>query len=123
MPSFIPGAGVLAIFSAEAQEKYIPGAAEPANNRSAILEFRVANVDAEYVRLQSLVQDLGQGSHESALGNMFGVLSRPDGNLVDFYSPAKINRVGATGESGMDLRRLRAPEPKAPAGRPGLGFL
>jgi len=47
---FHTGVGVLAIFSAEAQEKYISGSAEAANNRSA-LEFRVANVDAEYVRL------------------------------------------------------------------------
>jgi glyoxalase/bleomycin resistance protein/dioxygenase superfamily protein len=44
-------AGVLAIFSAAAQEKYIPGSAEPATNRSVILEFKVADVDAEYRRL------------------------------------------------------------------------
>jgi hypothetical protein len=37
-------AGVLAIFSAAAQEKYIPGSAEPATNRSVILEFKVADV-------------------------------------------------------------------------------
>ena len=53
---FPTGAGVLAIFSAEAQEKYIPGSAEPASNRSAILEFRVAHVDEEYAPLYDIVK-------------------------------------------------------------------
>ena len=47
---FHTGVGVLAIFSAEAQEKYIPGSTDAATNRSAILEFRVTNVDQEYER-------------------------------------------------------------------------
>jgi len=47
---------VLAIFSAEAQEKYIPGSAEAAENKSMILEFRVTDVDQECRRLQSLVK-------------------------------------------------------------------
>jgi uncharacterized glyoxalase superfamily protein PhnB len=50
------GGGMLAIFSAEAQEKYIPGSAEAAKNRSIIMEFKVADVDQEYKRLQSLVK-------------------------------------------------------------------
>jgi len=37
----------MTIFSAAAQEKYIPGSAEPARNRSVILEFKVADVDAD----------------------------------------------------------------------------
>lgn len=48
---FPTGVGVLAIFSAEAQDKYIPKSAEPGENKSAILEFEVADVDQEYVRL------------------------------------------------------------------------
>src|SRR5215472_12285625 len=32
--------GVLAIFAAGAQEKYIPGSAEPGSNKSVIVEFR-----------------------------------------------------------------------------------
>jgi uncharacterized glyoxalase superfamily protein PhnB len=86
---FHTGAGVLAIFSAEAQEKYIPGAAEPANNRSAILEFRVANVDAEYVRLQSLVQTWVKAPTNQPWGTRSVYFRDPEGNLVDFYSPAK----------------------------------
>src|SRR5580704_3402996 len=53
---FPSDAGVFAIFSAEAQEKYIPGSTESAKNRSVILEFRVSDVDQEYRRLQSLVK-------------------------------------------------------------------
>ena len=53
---FSTGVGVLAIFSADAQEKYIPGSEEAAKNKSVILEFRVADVDQEYRRLQSLVK-------------------------------------------------------------------
>src|SRR5215469_2313062 len=52
---FPTGVGVLAIFSANAQEKYIPHSAEPGNNRSAILEFRVPDADKEYKRLQVIV--------------------------------------------------------------------
>jgi catechol 2,3-dioxygenase-like lactoylglutathione lyase family enzyme len=40
--------GVLAIFSANAQEKYIPSSAEVTANRSVISEFRVADVDQQY---------------------------------------------------------------------------
>ncbi len=53
---FRTGGGVLAIFAAEAQEKYIPGSAEAGQNKGVILEFRVADVDREYGRLQSLVK-------------------------------------------------------------------
>jgi len=53
---FATGVGVLSIFSYRAQEKYIPGSAVAEKNRSVILEFRVANVDAEYRRLQGLVK-------------------------------------------------------------------
>jgi hypothetical protein len=38
---FHTGAGVLAVYSAAAQEKYISGSVEAAKNRSVILEFRV----------------------------------------------------------------------------------
>src|ERR1700680_3552848 len=53
---FPTSAGTLAIFDSDAQEKYIPGSAQAGQNRSAILEFNVANVDQEYVRLQGIVK-------------------------------------------------------------------
>ena len=53
---FPTGVGVLAIFSKDAQEKYIPGSAKAAKNRSVVPQFRVSDVDQEYRRLQSLVK-------------------------------------------------------------------
>jgi hypothetical protein len=46
---------VRALF-ATAPEKYIPGSATSGQNHSAILEFRVGDVDKEYARLHDLVK-------------------------------------------------------------------
>ena len=53
---FQTSVGVLAIFSEDAQERYIPGSAEAAKNNSVVLEFRVASADQEYRRLYSPVK-------------------------------------------------------------------
>ena len=84
---FATDASVLAIFSAKAQERYIPGAAEAAKNRSAILEFQVADVDAEYRRLQSLVKVWVKGPTTQPWGTRSIYFRDPDGNLVNFFSP------------------------------------
>jgi catechol 2,3-dioxygenase-like lactoylglutathione lyase family enzyme len=86
---FPTGVGVLAIFSAEAQEKYIPGSAEAARNKNVILEFRVADVDQEYRRLHSLVKDWVKPPSTQPWGTRSVYFRDPDGNLVDFYTPAK----------------------------------
>jgi catechol 2,3-dioxygenase-like lactoylglutathione lyase family enzyme len=87
---FHTGVGVLAIFSAEAQEKYIPGSADAASNRSAILEFKVDDVDYEYVRLQPLVKIWVRPPTTQPWGTRSVYFRDPDGNLVNFYMPAKI---------------------------------
>jgi catechol 2,3-dioxygenase-like lactoylglutathione lyase family enzyme len=86
---FHTGVGVLAIFSYAAQEKYIPNSAEPGKNRSAILEFRVSDVDQEYARLQTLVKDWVKPPTTQPWGTRSTYFRDPDGNLVDFYAPAK----------------------------------
>jgi catechol 2,3-dioxygenase-like lactoylglutathione lyase family enzyme len=86
---FATGVGVLAIFSAEAQEKYIPGSADAAKNRSSILEFRVENVDDEYRRLETLVKVWVKPPTTQPWGTRSIYFRDPDGNLVDFYTPAK----------------------------------
>ena len=86
---FRTGLGVLAVFSAAAQEKYIPGSAEAAKNRSAILEFRVSDVHQEYVRLQSLVKTWVKPPTTQPWGTRSIYFRDPEGNLVDFYTPAK----------------------------------
>ena len=86
---FHTGVGVLAIFSAEAQEKYFPGSTDAATNRSAILEFRVTNVDQEYERLQPLVKTWVKKPTTQPWGTRSIYFRDPDGNLVDFYAPVQ----------------------------------
>jgi catechol 2,3-dioxygenase-like lactoylglutathione lyase family enzyme len=88
---FATGIGVLAIFSAEAQENYIPGSAEAAKNRSLILEFGVVDVDLEYRRLASLVKVWVKPPTTQPWGTRSVYFRDPDGNLVDFYTPAKVH--------------------------------
>jgi uncharacterized glyoxalase superfamily protein PhnB len=83
---FATGVGVLSIFSYRAQEKYIPGSAEAEKNRSVILEFKVANVDAEYRRLQGLVKTWVKPPTTQPWGSRSIYFRDPDGNLVDFYT-------------------------------------
>jgi catechol 2,3-dioxygenase-like lactoylglutathione lyase family enzyme len=84
---FHTGTGVLAIFSAAAQQKYIPGSTEAAKNKSVILEFRVADVDKEYVKLQSNVKTWVKPPSTQPWGTRSIYFRDPDGNLVDFYAP------------------------------------
>lgn len=86
---FHTGVGVLAIFSAAAQEKYIPDSAEAAKNKTVILEFQVTNVDKEYARLQSLVKTWVKPPTTQPWGTRSTYFRDPDGNLVDFYMPPK----------------------------------
>jgi len=83
---FRTGAGVLAIFSSEAQEKYIPGSAKPGENHSAILEFKVNDVDQEYARLQGFVQIWVKAPTNQPWGTRSIYFRDPDGNLVDFFT-------------------------------------
>jgi uncharacterized glyoxalase superfamily protein PhnB len=82
---FATGGGTLAIFSAEAQEKYISGSAEAGKNRSSILEFKVTDVDGEYARLQKTVKMWVKAPSDQPWGTRSIYFRDPDGNLVDFY--------------------------------------
>lgn len=86
---FRTSVGVLAIYSAEAQEKYIPGSAQAAKNRSVILEFSVDDVDLEYKRLESLVKVWVKPPTTQPWGTRSIYFRDADGNLVDFYTPPK----------------------------------
>jgi catechol 2,3-dioxygenase-like lactoylglutathione lyase family enzyme len=84
---FHTGVGVLAIFSAAAQEKYIPGSAKAARNKSVILEFSVVDVDREYARLQGIVETWVKPPTTQPWGTRSIYFRDPDGNLVDLYTP------------------------------------
>ena len=83
---FRTGSGVLAVFSAEAQEKYIPGSTKPGENHSAILEFKVTDVDAEYERLHEIVKTWVKGPTNQPWGTRSIYFRDPDGNLVNFFT-------------------------------------
>ena len=83
------GSGVLAIFSFDAQQKYIPGVTESARNKSVILEFRVSDPDREYRRLQGLVTSWVKPPSTQPWGTRSIYFRDPDGNLVNFFTRVK----------------------------------
>ena len=86
---FPTSAGTLAIIAADAQDKYIPGAAQAGQNRSSILEFHVADVDREYARLQGIVNVWVKSPTTQPWGTRSIYFRDPDGNLVDFFNRVK----------------------------------
>ena len=87
--SFSTGVGVMGIFSLEVQKKYIPGSTEGLKNGNMVIEFKVANSDAEYKRLQGLVKVWVKPPTTQPWGSRSIYFRDPDGNLVDFYTMVK----------------------------------
>jgi len=72
--------------------------ASPAANRTAIIEFRVADVDEEYRRLGSLVEGaLVQATTTMPWGNRSLLFRDPDGNLVNFFTPVTAEAIAKFG--------------------------
>jgi predicted enzyme related to lactoylglutathione lyase len=61
--------------------------AKAAQNRSAIIEFMVADVDAEYARLTEFQVLVVQAPILMPWGNKSLLLRDPDGNLVNLFTP------------------------------------
>ena len=77
----------LAIGSAQTVALFKEGSAEPSANRTAIIEFRVEDVDAEYDRLKDRVDMV----HEPKLmpwGNRSMQFRDPEGTIVGLFMPA-----------------------------------
>jgi predicted enzyme related to lactoylglutathione lyase len=84
----IPTAGAtLAIGSDKTVPLFGAGSAEPAANRSAILEFIVDDVDAEYERLREHVGPTVAEPTTMPWGNRALLFRDPDGNLVNLFTP------------------------------------
>lgn len=79
--------GTLAIGSDKTVPLFGAGSAEPAANRSAILEFIVDDVDAEYERLRGRVGDVVTEPTTMPWGNRALLFRDPDGNLVNLFTP------------------------------------
>lgn len=78
----------LAIGSAQTMELFSAGAAVPASNRTAILEFLVEDVDLEHDRLSGLADcEIVQKPVTMPWGNRSLLFRDPDGNLVNFFTP------------------------------------
>ena len=82
----ITPSATLAIGSAETVALFKQGSAEPASNRTVILEFMVGDVDAEFDRLKGKVEVV----HEPKLmpwGNRTVQFRDPEGTLVSLFTP------------------------------------
>jgi predicted enzyme related to lactoylglutathione lyase len=79
--------GTLAIGSDKTVPLFGDGSAEPAANRSAILEFIVEDVDAEYRRLCDRLADVVTEPTTMPWGNRALLFRDPDGNLVNLFTP------------------------------------
>jgi catechol 2,3-dioxygenase-like lactoylglutathione lyase family enzyme len=77
----------LAIASTRTVPLFAPGSARPADNRSAILEFLVDDVDSVYQNLTGFVQDFVNEPTTMPWGNRALLFRDPDGNLVNFFTP------------------------------------
>jgi len=79
-------AATLAIGSAATVALFKEGSAEPAANRTAIIEFQVDDVEAEFARLKDELDVV----HEPKMlpwGNRAAQFRDPEGTLVSLYTP------------------------------------
>jgi uncharacterized glyoxalase superfamily protein PhnB len=80
-----PGS-VLAMSNEVAAQKFNANAAVAGANRSMIIEFEVADVDAERARLGSLIEKWVLEPTNQPWGNRSMLFRDPDGNLINIYS-------------------------------------
>ena len=85
---FHGAAMALAISSQRMIELHSRGAAVPRRNGSMILDFEVADVDAEHRRLKELVGEFVLPPTTQPWGNRSMMFRDPDGNLINFFSQA-----------------------------------
>jgi catechol 2,3-dioxygenase-like lactoylglutathione lyase family enzyme len=68
--------------------------AAAAANRSSIIEFKVADVDADYERIAELIAPyLVQQPTTMPWGNRSLLFRDPDGNLVNFFTPVTADAI------------------------------
>ena len=77
----------LAIGSTRTLQMFEAGDTRPGANRSAIVEFLVDDVDAEYERLKPVLNDVVQEPKTLPWGNRSLLFRDPDGALVNLFTP------------------------------------
>ncbi|WP_258052301.1 VOC family protein [Mesorhizobium sp. INR15] len=83
----------LAVGSKRTMDMFGAGAARPADNHSAIIEFRVADVDKDYERLEQVVGEFVQRPTTMPWGNRSLLFRDPDGNLINFFTPVSAEAI------------------------------
>lgn len=83
----------LALASTRTMDLFGAGAAHPADNHTAIIEFRVGDVDKEYEKLQSVIGDFVQLPTTQPWGNRSLLFRDPDGNLINFFTPVSAQAI------------------------------
>jgi predicted enzyme related to lactoylglutathione lyase len=83
----------LAFASKRTMDLFGAGAARPADNHTAIIEFRVVDVDKEYEKLRTFVGDFVQHPTTQPWGNRSLLFRDPDGNLVNFFTPVSAEAI------------------------------
>ena len=89
--------GTVAIGSTRTVALFGEGTARAADNRSAIVEFLVADVDAEGARLRGVLKVAVAEPVTMPWGNRSLLLRDPDGNLVNLFTPATAEAVARFG--------------------------
>ena len=77
----------LAIGSTRTLAFFGDGIAEPATNKSIIIEFLVKNVDDNYRIIKDLTTEILQEPTTMPWGNRSLLFRDPDGNLINFFTP------------------------------------
>jgi len=89
----VTGSFILAIGSTRTLSFFGEGIAQPANNKSVIVEFLVENVDNVYGRIKDLTTDIVQEPTTMPWGNRSLLFRDPDGNLINFFTPVSPNAI------------------------------
>jgi catechol 2,3-dioxygenase-like lactoylglutathione lyase family enzyme len=82
---------ILSLYKQGSLDKTVPGAMQAGVNKSVMLEFQVADVDQEYVRLKQsrLPLDWVMAPTTFPWGNRSVYFRDPEGNMVNIYSVVK----------------------------------
>ncbi|MBV8661499.1 MAG: VOC family protein [Hyphomicrobiales bacterium] len=90
---FVTPSCTLAIGSKRTMDRFGAGAARPGENHSAIIEFRVRDVDEEYRKLAEFVGDFVRPPTTQPWGNRSILFRDPDGNLINFFTPVSAEAI------------------------------
>jgi len=87
------GSCTLAISSTKTLAFFGGQIAEPASNKSVIIEFRVDDVDTNYSQIKDIIKDIVQEPTTMPWGNRSLLFRDPDGNLINFFTPLSQDEV------------------------------